>query len=233
MALHSWEEFRELRDTRYVRLLKVPYLPCAWNPAINLEKTFLLTAWAETRHFTYFYLGHCAILLFKTQWATPSSQGMEREIDVGPTWANLLKDFTAICRSSGLWRECYNNSLWQKFIYLFHNSEKTDLLAPELFIFVGGRKWKGYDNHEQNSPRSCHWTRHRLKYERNSLSAKWPSISPPAYFFFHPTTSRIPVFSTFSCCPKPTSWHQCSEARTQYHVPWPVFLLLLKQVIVA
>lgn len=32
--------------------------PCDWNTANKA---------AETKHFIYFYLGHCAILLFKTQ----------------------------------------------------------------------------------------------------------------------------------------------------------------------
>ena len=36
-----------------------------------LHGTYLQTltnrSWAETKHFIYFYLGHCAILLFKTQ----------------------------------------------------------------------------------------------------------------------------------------------------------------------
>jgi len=31
----------------------------------NLET--MLMIWTETKHFIYFYLGHCAILLFKTQ----------------------------------------------------------------------------------------------------------------------------------------------------------------------
>jgi hypothetical protein len=38
---------------------------CPWP---NLEERILIPDCAiETKHFIYFYLGHCAILLFKTQ----------------------------------------------------------------------------------------------------------------------------------------------------------------------
>ena len=54
MALHRWKEFWELRDTRYA-----PAGIRADGPHADGN--------AETKHFIYFYLGHCAILLFKTQ----------------------------------------------------------------------------------------------------------------------------------------------------------------------
>lgn len=54
MALHSWTELWQLRHSRWV-------LVCEDCDGV------LLTTGVETKHFIYFYLGHCAILLFKTQ----------------------------------------------------------------------------------------------------------------------------------------------------------------------
>ena len=34
---------------------------------IQTSRAVLIAYIAETKHFIYFYLGHCAILLFKTQ----------------------------------------------------------------------------------------------------------------------------------------------------------------------
>jgi hypothetical protein len=58
MALYRWQELRQLRH--------------AWYDEV-LSKTASTTGEAddrvraETKHFIYFYLGHMAILLFKTQ----------------------------------------------------------------------------------------------------------------------------------------------------------------------
>lgn len=65
--------------TRLVRFPKGRYLAlCCWTELWKLRYAwsdsnappwlnFWLTISAETKHFIYFYLGHCAILLFKTQ----------------------------------------------------------------------------------------------------------------------------------------------------------------------
>jgi len=54
MALHCWPQFRQLCHTRFG--LEAP-------PAV----VSFADGHTETKHFIYFYLGHCAILLFKTQ----------------------------------------------------------------------------------------------------------------------------------------------------------------------
>lgn len=55
MALHCWPQLRQLRHARYVTA------SCITVHGLHL------TSSTETKHFIYFYLGHCAILLFKTQ----------------------------------------------------------------------------------------------------------------------------------------------------------------------
>ena len=37
-----------------------------WQSDVHLARSSLMLP-TETKHFIYFYLGHCAILLFKTQ----------------------------------------------------------------------------------------------------------------------------------------------------------------------
>lgn len=54
MALHRRPKLWQLRHTWYVAQQ-------------NAEDNMGLRCTPETKHFIYFYLGHCAILLFKTQ----------------------------------------------------------------------------------------------------------------------------------------------------------------------
>lgn len=58
MALHSGQELWKLRNTWYALLTSAP----KWLSDWVAEQTD-----TETKHFIYFYLGHVAILLFKTQ----------------------------------------------------------------------------------------------------------------------------------------------------------------------
>jgi hypothetical protein len=53
MALHSREKLWEFRYT--------------WYNSFGLRRWSALIGMSETKHFIYFYLGHNAILLFKTQ----------------------------------------------------------------------------------------------------------------------------------------------------------------------
>lgn len=53
LALHSREEFWQFRDS--------------WWGQLQLGRCVNTDATTETKHFIYFYLGHVAILLFKTQ----------------------------------------------------------------------------------------------------------------------------------------------------------------------
>lgn len=53
MALHCWEKLRQLRN--------------AWYVLLRRGRQVFADFGAETKHFIYFYLGHVAILLFKTQ----------------------------------------------------------------------------------------------------------------------------------------------------------------------
>lgn len=57
MALHRRAELWKLRNPRY---------GCSFPERTRIDGDGLTTP-AETKHFIYFYLGHCAILLFKTQ----------------------------------------------------------------------------------------------------------------------------------------------------------------------
>jgi hypothetical protein len=56
MALHRRQKFWKLRHAWYVP-----------TSGTFLANTVVLTSAPETKHFIYFYLGHYAILLFKTQ----------------------------------------------------------------------------------------------------------------------------------------------------------------------
>jgi hypothetical protein len=60
MALHCGKKLWKLCDTRY------DHCRPACSGAESVEAS-MLTPCLETKHFIYFYLGHCAILLFKTQ----------------------------------------------------------------------------------------------------------------------------------------------------------------------
>jgi hypothetical protein len=53
MALCCRKKLRQLRD--------------AWYAGLSLTVDEYADLRLETKHFIYFYLGHCAILLFKTQ----------------------------------------------------------------------------------------------------------------------------------------------------------------------
>jgi hypothetical protein len=54
MALYRWQELWQLCHAWFV-------------DGVTLKRSTMADAFAETKHFIYFYLGHCAILLFKTQ----------------------------------------------------------------------------------------------------------------------------------------------------------------------
>lgn len=55
LALHRRKELWKLRHSRYAK----------FGPFFGMFG--LADSQTETKHFIYFYLGHCAILLFKTQ----------------------------------------------------------------------------------------------------------------------------------------------------------------------
>jgi hypothetical protein len=55
MALHRRPQLWKLCHSWYVTLPQ-------WNASETISNSV-----TETKHFIYFYLGHCAILLFKTQ----------------------------------------------------------------------------------------------------------------------------------------------------------------------
>lgn len=56
MALHRWAQLWKLRHSW-----------SDFSPLHGTTRTARLTSGTETKHFIYFYLGHNAILLFKTQ----------------------------------------------------------------------------------------------------------------------------------------------------------------------
>jgi hypothetical protein len=58
MALHCWQELRQLRH---------PWYETNQARARSTRTQNNANSTTETKHFIYFYLGHCAILLFKTQ----------------------------------------------------------------------------------------------------------------------------------------------------------------------
>jgi hypothetical protein len=60
MALHCRKKFWEFCHARYVL-----FVPTGWGRV--RERLTTGGDVAETKHFIYFYLGHVAILLFKTQ----------------------------------------------------------------------------------------------------------------------------------------------------------------------
>lgn len=63
LALRCWPQLWQLRDPRYGA---VPFLCLFYHPG-DFRTTDNGRLATETKHFIYFYLGHCAILLFKTQ----------------------------------------------------------------------------------------------------------------------------------------------------------------------
>ena len=77
MALHRWSEFRELRHAWSVPI-GIFSATCVLSDDGSLVAvtgvvggrvcgTIIADGSTETKHFIYFYLGHMAILLFKTQ----------------------------------------------------------------------------------------------------------------------------------------------------------------------